>query len=185
MRLLARIGSGWQSATVGVLVSLWLGLSGLLIAARGNPKVFLTKMLGRFSRSEAYQHLNASLIGFWCMHSLLVLIAILASAHLRTDVLAVVTIGPIIGSAMALVTQRWTDPDWPLFFGLNVICWGASTVVGIEYWLVKRGEVHSSRSVEQAPPAPSSERIVSAQPMIYSWRRQAGAGGWMPMEREE
>ena len=79
MRLLDRIGSGWPVATIGLLVLLWLGLSGLLIAARGNPEVFLTTMLRRISRADAYQRLNGGLIAFWCMHSLLVLIAILAS----------------------------------------------------------------------------------------------------------
>jgi hypothetical protein len=34
-------GYAWQLVNLGILVSLWLGLSGLLVVARGKPEAFL------------------------------------------------------------------------------------------------------------------------------------------------
>ena len=36
----------WQLATVGVLISLWIGLSALLVVTRGQPEAFLAADLG-------------------------------------------------------------------------------------------------------------------------------------------
>ncbi len=137
MQRLSRIGPAWQLATLGVLVSLWLGLSGLLVGARGKPEAFLATTFGRFARADAFEHLNGVLIFLWSVHSSLVLIAILATRYRRTDVLAVLTIGPIIASAIALLGQQWTDPNWHNVVAVCAIGWLVGTLVGQVYWVLK------------------------------------------------
>jgi hypothetical protein len=56
MRLLARISPGWQFAVLGVLVSLWIGLSGLLLIAKERPEAFIATTFGRFSRADLFEH---------------------------------------------------------------------------------------------------------------------------------
>jgi hypothetical protein len=58
MRLLTRIRPGWQLAILAVFVSLWLGLTGLLVVSWGKPEALLRTTLGRFSRADAFEHLN-------------------------------------------------------------------------------------------------------------------------------
>ena len=139
MRLLARIGRGWQLATLAVLVLLWLGLSGLLVVTRGKPEAFLATTLGRFGRLDAFEHLNGVSILVWSVHSFLVLIAIAATRYRRADVVAVLMIGPAIASAIALFGQRWADPNW---FEVVAVCTIGSlvgTVVGGVYWALRTG----------------------------------------------
>jgi hypothetical protein len=127
-----------QLATLGVLVSLWLCLSGFLVVARGNPEAFLVRTVGRFARDDAFENLNGVLNHFWLLHSSLFLIAILAAWHRRTDVLIVLMIGPVIASALALVAQPWSDPNWFQIVAICSIGWLVGTLVGLAYWVVKR-----------------------------------------------
>jgi hypothetical protein len=161
MRLLVRTGPRWQLATQGVLVSVWLGLSGLLVVARGNPEAFLATTFGRFSRDDAFEHLNRVLIGLWSVHSFLVLIAITATWHRRTDVLAVLIIGPVLALAIALLSQRWADPNWFQVVAVCAIGWLVGTVVGGLYWVLKPGGVRPHASLQQTRPAATSERTSS------------------------
>ena len=157
MRRLARTGPGGNAATVGVLVSLWLGLSGLLIVARGKPEAFLVTTFGRFSHDDAFRHLNGVTVDLWWLHSFLVVIAIAAARYRQTDVLTVLMIGPVMASAIALLTQRWSDPDWFLILGECTICWLVSTVVAALYWVLKCGKVGlTHRFRRPGPPHPES-----------------------------
>ena len=137
MRLLSRIGRGWQLATLAVLVSLWLGLSGLLVVTRGKPEAFLATTLGRFGRAGAFEHLNGVSILVWSVHSFLVVIAIAATRYRRTDVVAVLVIGPVIALVIALLGQRWSDPNWFEVVAVCAIGWLVGTVVGCVYWVLK------------------------------------------------
>jgi hypothetical protein len=137
MRSLARIGPGWQLATLTALVSLWLGLSGLLVVTRGKPEAFLAATFGPFGRADAFEHLNGVSILVWSVHSFLVLIAIAATRYRRADVVAVLMIGPVIASAIALLGQRWADPNWFEVFAVCAIGWLVGTVVGGVYWVLK------------------------------------------------
>jgi hypothetical protein len=53
----------------------------------------------------------------------------------RSEVLAVLLIGPAIGLAISLLFQRWGDPNWALFVGVCLIGWLVGTIVGGLYWL--------------------------------------------------
>jgi len=137
MQRISRVGTAWQLATMGVLVSLWLGLSGLLVVAWGKPEAFLATTFGRFAQADAFEHLDGVLIFLWSVHSILVLIAILATRYCRTDVLAVLMIAPIIASAIALLGQQWTDPNWHNVVAVCAIGWLVGTLVGQVYWVLK------------------------------------------------
>src|SRR5215203_5451184 len=80
-----RIGCARQTLVLATLVSLWLALTGLLLVSRGNPEAFLSGNLGRYSRADAFEHLNSGLPFFWVVHSSLVLTAIAAARFCRTD----------------------------------------------------------------------------------------------------
>jgi hypothetical protein len=160
-QLLACIGPALQLGTLAALVSLWLGLSGLLVVSRGNPEAFLVTTFGRFSMDDAFENLNGVTVDLWCVHSFLVLIAIAAVWYRRPDVLAVLMLGPAMASAIALPGQRWSDPNWFDVVAVCVICWLVSTVVGVAYWVLRRRKTHSTSSVKQAGPAASSDRTCS------------------------
>ena len=122
-QLLARIGLALQLGTLAALVSLWLGLSGVLVVSRGKPAAFLVKTFGRFSMDDAFENLNGVTIDLWCVHSFLVLIAIAAVWHRRLDVLAVLMLAPVMASAIALPGRRRSDPNWFDVVAVCVICW--------------------------------------------------------------
>jgi hypothetical protein len=152
LTLMARMGVGWQLGTLAVLVSLWLGLSALLVGTWGKPETFLVKTLGRFSRDDAFEHLNGVSVVFWSVHSLLVLIAIAATKYRRTDVLTVLMIGPVIAAAIVLLGQSWADPNW---FEVVAICssgWLAGSVVGSAYWIVKPRGVRPDPPLQEVRP---------------------------------
>ncbi len=128
--------SCWQLVTLGVLAALWLGLSGLLVVARGKPEAFLVTALGRFSRPDAFENLNGVTVALSCVHSFLLAIAIAAVRYRRTDVLAVLMVGPVIASAIALIGQRWSDPNWFEIVAVCAICWLVSAVVGGICWVL-------------------------------------------------
>jgi hypothetical protein len=157
-QLLARIGSALQLGTLAALVSVWLGLSGLLVVSRGNPEAFLVTTFGRFSMDDAFENLNGVTVGLWCVHSFLVVTAIAAVWYRRPDVLAVLMLGPVMASAIALPGQRWSDPNWFDVVAVCVICWLVSTVVGVVYWFLGRRKTHSTSSVKQSGPAAFSDR---------------------------
>ena len=104
-----RIGFGRQTLVLATLVSLWLALTGLLLVSRGNPEAFLLGNLDRYSRADAFEHLNSGLPFFWCVHSSLVLTSIAAARFRRTDVLTVLLIGPVIALVFNLFYQEWSD----------------------------------------------------------------------------
>jgi hypothetical protein len=50
----------------------------------------------------------------------------------------VLTIGPVIAGAIALLGQRWADPNWFQVVALCAIGWLVGTLVGGVYWVIKR-----------------------------------------------
>lgn len=134
----ARLGPACQVVFLAFLFALWLGLSGLLVVSRGRPEAWLAAAFGRFSRPDAFQFLNGVAILFWSAHSLLLLVAIAATRYRRPDVVAVLAIGPVIASAIALLGERWQDPNWHNVVSLGSIGWGVGTLVAGGYWLLKR-----------------------------------------------
>jgi hypothetical protein len=161
LRLSALIGPGWNLAALGVLVSLWIFLSGLLVVTRGKPEAFLVTTFGRFCRPDAFEHLNGVSTIFWLIHSSLVLAAIAAARRRRKDVLVVLMIGPVITSAIGMFGQRWDDPNWFEIVAVCEIGWLVSVVAGSLYWIFKPHDlaqyVAPSESA-QSPKRNSSER---------------------------
>jgi hypothetical protein len=152
MQLLARIGRGWPLAALAVLGLLWVGLSGLLVVTRGKPEAFLTTTFGRSSRADAFEHLNGVSTLVWSVHSLLVLTAIAATRYRRTDVLAVLIIGPAIAASIALLGQQWADPNWFEVVAVCAIGSVAGTVVGSAYWVLMPREARRQNSLDQGRP---------------------------------
>src|ERR1700679_710109 len=111
MGQLARIGRNWHLLTLGLLVLLWLGLSGLLVLARGRPEALLTTAFRRFSRDHSLEYLDGVSVDFCWVHSFLVVVGSIAIGCRRNDVLVVLMIGPIMALAFALLGQQWTDPN--------------------------------------------------------------------------
>ena len=140
-QLQGRLGPGCQFATLALLVSIWIGLTGLLVVSRGKPEAFLVRTLGGFSMPDAFKHLNECSTLAWSLHSILVLVAMAAKRYGRTDVLTVLMIGPVIAASIVLVDQRWTDPNW---FNIVAVCSIGSlvgSIVGLSYWVLKSLEV--------------------------------------------
>jgi hypothetical protein len=128
---------GWRIAASGALVLSWLVLSGLLVVARGDPEALLRSTSGRFSSADRFEHINGISGPFWLVHSALVLIAVAAARHRRSDVLAVLLIGPVIALFIGLLGQAWSDPDWFVVLAVCTIGWLVGTVVGGLYWALK------------------------------------------------
>jgi hypothetical protein len=137
MQLLARIGPGCRVGIVAALASLWLVLSGLLVFTRGKPEAFLLTTFGRFSRDDAFEHLNGVSVLVWSVHSLVVLMAIAAARYRLTDVLTVLMIGPVIATTFVLLSQNWADPNWFIVVAVCSIGWMVGLVVGSVYWALK------------------------------------------------
>jgi len=152
MQPLARTGRCLQIGTLAALVSLWLGLSGLLVVSRGKPEAFLATTFGRFGRADAFENLNDVAILVWSVHSLLVLIAIAATRYRRTDVLAVLMIGPVIAASIVLPVQRWADPNWHEVVSVCSIGWLVGSVVSSVYWLLKPRRVRPDPKLRQIRP---------------------------------
>ena len=145
-QLLVRLGLGCQLATLVFLVSIWFGLTGLLIVSWGRPEAFLVRTFGRYTIHDAFDHLNDSSTLVWSVHSLLVLIAMAAKWHRRTDVLTVLMIGPVIAAMIVLIDQRWTDPNWSDIVAVCSIGSLVGSVVGLTYWFL------IPRKVRPGPP---------------------------------
>lgn len=127
----------WRSLALGALALLWIGLSGLLIACRGDPESFLQRTFVGHSRSDAFHNLNRTVFLFWVVHSCLVLTALTATWFRNPDILVVLLIGPAIGLIIGSLIQDWSDPNWVVFVGVCLMGWLASTLVGLVYWGVK------------------------------------------------
>lgn len=119
---------------LAALVFLWLCLTGLFVVARGDPEAFLWATFGRFSRADAFKHLNGVSFLFWLVHSSLVLVAIAAARFRRSDVLMTLLIGPAIALIICLLDQNWSDPNWFVAVAVCTIGWLVSTIVGGVYW---------------------------------------------------
>jgi hypothetical protein len=153
MQRLARLRSASQLAAAALLVSLWLGLTVLLLASRGQPEAFLIKKFGRFSRDDAFEHLNGIAVIAWPVFSILVLIAMATTRYRRPVALAVLMIGPVIAASIVLIDQRWADPNW---FEIVAVCSIGSlvgSIVVIVYWLLRR---QGPRIRDGTPPATST-----------------------------
>ncbi len=135
MRSHRRAAASWRIFVLGVLISLWFGLSGLLIIAHGDLEAFLYETLRHNSRRDAFYDLNRISVLFWVVHSSLTMTAVAAVRSRRSGVLAVLLIGPAIGLAISLLCQRWGDPNWAVFVGVCLIGWLVGTIVGGLYWL--------------------------------------------------
>jgi hypothetical protein len=159
MQRLARVGTLWQLATLVVLVLLWLGLSGLLVLSHGQPEAFLHNNLGRFSRNDAFQHLNGISLLVWSIHSLLTAIAIAATWFRRTDVLGVLMVGPTFAILIVLLDQNWADPNWFVVVAVCSIGWLVGSVVAAGYWVAKPGKGrHGNRPTGCGIPARAALR---------------------------
>jgi hypothetical protein len=137
MRASTRLGTGLWTLVAAALVLLWLGLSALLLVARGDPEAALRGAFGRQARADAFDHLNGISIYFWSMHTSLTLVAIAAARSRRSDVLKVLLIGPIIALTVCLLGQDWSDPNWFVAVAVCTIGWLASIVVGAAYWALR------------------------------------------------
>jgi len=154
VQLLSRLGSGSQLAAVALLISFWLGLTGLLIASWGQPEAFLLKTFGRFSRDDAFEHLNGIAVIAWAVFSVLVLIAMATTRYGRPDVLAVLMIGPVIAASIVLIDQHWTDPNWFVIVAVCSIGSLVGSVVGVAYWVLRHQG--PPRSPDGVPPETST-----------------------------
>ena len=139
MRLLPRTLAHWQIFVWGVFFFLWFGLIGLFMIAHGDLEAFLQKTFRHNSRPDAFYDLTRVSVLFWLVHSSLTTTAFAAARARRTDVFAVLLIGPAIGLVISLLGQRWADPNWAQFVGFCLIGWLAGTIVGGVYWFMRKG----------------------------------------------
>lgn len=137
MRFPPRTPALWQIFALGFLFFLWFGLIGLLIIAHGDLEAFLQETFRHNSRPDAFYDLTRVTVLFWLVHSSLTMTAVAAARYRRTDVLAVLLIGPAIGLLISLLSQRWQDPNWAVFVGICLIGWLAGTIVGGMFWFMR------------------------------------------------
>ncbi|WZO97458.1 hypothetical protein EP7_004492 [Isosphaeraceae bacterium EP7] len=127
----------WQSVILGSMLLLWIGLSWLFVVSRGDPETFLRTTFAGDSRPDAFKALNKASVSFWVAHSCLSLVALSAAWFRRPDVLVVLLIGPAMALGLGVLSQQWSDPNWVVFVGVCLMCWLASTLVGLAYWGVR------------------------------------------------
>lgn len=148
MRFHPRATGLWQSFVMGILFSIWFGLFGILMIAHGDVETLLHNTFRNSSR-DAFYDLNRVIVHFCGVHSSLTIIAVAAARSRRSDVFAVLLIGPAIGLVINLLSQRWGDPNWAVIAGVCVIGWLVSTIVGGASWFM------TSMSVRHGvPPQP-------------------------------
>ncbi len=133
MRFHPRTATLWRGFVLGVLFSLWFGLSGLLVIARGDVEAFFHKSFRHNSRRDAFYDLNRTYVLFWIFHSSLTITAVAAVRSRRSDVFAVLPIGPAIGLSIGVLCQQWRDPNWAVFVGVCLIGWIVGTIISIIY----------------------------------------------------
>jgi hypothetical protein len=126
-----------RSITPAAMLLLWIGTSGLLVVSRGDPETYLRTSLATDSRPDAFDDFNRTMAYFWVVHSCLTLIALSATRSRRPDVLVVLLIGPAMALPIALLSQRWDDPQWAVLVGVCLMGWLASALVGLGYWGVR------------------------------------------------
>jgi hypothetical protein len=129
----------WTGIALGVLLLIWVGLSGLLVVSRGDPETFLRTALAASSRPDAFNDLSRTMVSFWVVHTCLFLAALSTIWSRRPDVLAVLLIGPSIGLGIGVSSQQWSDPNWAVFVGVCLIGWLVGTLVGLVYWSARPG----------------------------------------------
>ncbi len=136
MRFHPRTAAFWRIFILGFLFFLWFGLIGLSIIAQGNLEAFLQETFRHTSRRDAFVDLNRVSVLFWVVHSFLTMTAFAAARSRRSDVFAVLLIGPALGLVISLFQQRWADPNWAVFVGVCLIGWLAGTMAGGSYWFM-------------------------------------------------
>jgi hypothetical protein len=133
-----RLGIVWQVGTLVILISLWTGLTGLIVVSGGETEALLATRFGSAGRQDAFRYLNGILVVLWAVYSASVAIAIAAAWCRRGDVLGVLLVGPVIGLAIGLLGQTWADPNWYQVVAIWTIGWLASLIVAGGYWVIRR-----------------------------------------------
>ena len=128
----------WQIAVVVALAALWLAVATLLVLTRGDPESFLRVALAGYARRDAFNDLNRVSFLFLVAHSCLLVVAIAAVRCRRSDVLAVLLLGPAIALPICYLGQEWSVPEWFFVPAVCMICWMVSTTVGGSYWIVSK-----------------------------------------------
>lgn len=136
MRSHPRTVALWQIFVLVVLFFLWFGLIGLFSIAHGDIEAFLQETFRHNSRRDAFYDLNRVSVFFWVVHSFLTMTAVASARFRRSDVFAVLLIGPVIGLVISLLWQRWGDPNWTVFVGVCLFGWLVGTIVGGVYWFM-------------------------------------------------
>ena len=83
MRLPIHLRTGLQALAPAVLLLVWLGLTILLLAARGNLEASLREAFGDRARPDAFNHLNGVSDAFWFAHTCLTVVGIAAARSRR------------------------------------------------------------------------------------------------------
>jgi hypothetical protein len=122
---------------LGVLSTLWVGLSLLLIIPAGDAESFLrSNIVPR--HPDAFRGLNVVLVEFWVTQTCLFGIAVAAVHWRRFDVLTVLVIGPVVGATIGVLAQGdLSDPDWCVMAGVCTIGWLVGVIVGAGFWLCR------------------------------------------------
>lgn len=163
MRLPIHLRTGLQALAAAVLLLVWLGLTILLLVARGDLEALLRGALGDRARPDAFDHLNGVSTAFWFAHTCLTMVGILAARSRRLDLLVVLLIGPLIALAVCLPGQNGSDPNWLVVVAVCTIGWLVSTVVGATYW-ASRPRLLPSHVDSSESPADNSREITNGPP---------------------
>lgn len=134
---------------LGVLITLWVGTSAIIIVSKGDVEVFIYEYFRHKYKRDALYDLSRVVIFFWVIHSCLTATAVAAVRSRRSDVLVVLLIGPAIGLAISLFCQQWADPNWTVFVGVCLIGWLVGTVVGCLYWLINASAASPSKQLNR------------------------------------
>jgi len=116
------------------LAALWLGLCALAVASKGDPEAGLKAAFGRYSMADAFKHINGGFFLFWAAHSCLIAAAAAALRLRRLNEFEVLLLGPAMALGICMLSERWSDPNWPDILGICAIGWFVSVVVSMGYW---------------------------------------------------
>jgi len=152
-----------QAAAPAALTLPWLGLTVLLLVARGDPEALLRRAFVGRARTDAFEHLNGVSTSFWIAHTCLAAVGIAAARSRRAHVLQVLLIGPLMAAAICLIGQDWSDPNWFVVVAVCTIGWLVSTAVAAAYW-VSRPAVAPNSVGEREPPDGDSQEITTPPP---------------------
>lgn len=109
----------------------WLALSALSVHSGPNVERGLRALFGRYSRVDAFDGVNGIVGAFWCLHSVLSLIAAAALYRRRFDVLTVLLIGPALAALLLAFEEDWSDPAWFTIVGVTSIGEIVSSLVAL------------------------------------------------------